>query len=109
MESLFRQYCQALGTEPKEKGTAKSTWKFWNTDKENVGLPSLPAEGSYVEGGIVMRMHLARERDPRVIRLPPNDPQEEAMANCCGTSGANHKRRATSIVNASDLYFIITI
>jgi predicted HNH restriction endonuclease len=67
LEKLFRQYCQAIGVEWMKKGTANATRKYWDISKENGSLLSLPQEGSYEEGGIAMRMHLARERDPRVI------------------------------------------
>jgi len=65
LEELHQQYCLSFGVAP---DNVKK--QFWDLEGEHaIIIEDEEEKSSFPEGGIVERMHLHRERNPRVIKF----------------------------------------
>jgi 5-methylcytosine-specific restriction protein A len=65
LEVLLEEYCQSFGVTP---DNVKK--QFWDLEsKPAIIIESEEEKSSFVEGGIVERMHLHRERNSRLIKV----------------------------------------
>lgn len=69
LESKFIEYCRNLGITPRSFGKSTTTRRYWKIEIEKDFDENRTLPDGFPEGKLVLRIHLARERNFQVVNL----------------------------------------